>query len=160
MTWRSFRLWHRTFLAKRMGSCAVPPQIDMNAPWMMLTLATVLLLVTLVDARRDTTRPLWLRLVIRLVTFGALTWLLQRSIGVPTVTAEFLSPGVQIWAHLAEIGWWVLGARVAVGILRLIVVLEGRPRETQIVSDLLAGAIYTATALSVVNFVFGYRSAA
>ena len=130
------------------------PPIDMNAPWVTLALATVLLLVTFVDARRDATRPLWLRLVIRLVTFGALTWLLQRSIGLPTVTAAFLSPGIQIWAHVAEVGWWVLGARVAVGILRLIVVLEGRPRETQIVSDLLAGAIYTATALSVVNFVF------
>jgi small-conductance mechanosensitive channel/CRP-like cAMP-binding protein len=132
----------------------VLPQIDMNAPWVMLALATVLLLGTFVDARRDTIRPLWLRLVIRLVTFGALTWLLQRSIGLPTVTAESLSPGVQTWAHFAEIGWWVLGARVAVGILRLIVVLEGRPRETQIVSDLLAGAIYLATGLSVVNFVF------
>jgi small-conductance mechanosensitive channel/CRP-like cAMP-binding protein len=137
-----------------MGSNAVLPQIDMNAPWVVLALATVLLLVTFVDARRDSTRPMWLRLLIRLITFGALTWLLQRSIGLPTVTAASLSPGVEIWAHLAEFGWWVLGARVAVGILRLIVVLEGRPRETQIVSDLLAGAIYTATALSVVNFVF------
>ena len=32
--------------------------------------------------------------------------------------------------------------------------LENRPRETQIVSDLLAGAIYIATGLAVVNFVF------
>src|ERR1700757_2389078 len=109
----------------------------MNAPWGMLALATVLLLLTFVDTRREATRPLWLRLVIRLITFGALTWLLQRSIGLPTVTTEFLSPGFQIWAHLTEIGWWVLGARVAVGVLRLIVVLKGRPRETQIVSDLL-----------------------
>jgi CRP-like cAMP-binding protein len=34
------------------------------------------------------------------------------------------------------------------------VVLEGQPRETQIISDLLAGAIYTTTALAVINFVF------
>src|SRR5271167_1088644 len=124
------------FPSKQMGLTTVLPPIDMNAPWVMLSLATVLLAVTFVDARRDATRPLWLRLVIRLVTFGALTWLLQRSIGLPTVTAEFLSPGTQIWAHLAELGWWVLGARVAVGILGLIVVLEGRQRETQIVADL------------------------
>ena len=71
----------------------MPPQIDMNTPWVMLALATVLLVVTFVDARRDTIRPLWLRLVIRLVTFGALTWLLQRSIGLPTVTATFPSHG-------------------------------------------------------------------
>ncbi len=73
----------------------MPPQIDMNAPWVMLTLATVLLLVTFVDARRDTTRPLWLRLVIRLVSFGALTWLLQRSVGLPTVTTAVAFAGHQ-----------------------------------------------------------------
>ncbi|MGD0107572.1 MAG: hypothetical protein ABSC06_26560, partial [Rhodopila sp.] len=132
----------------------MPPRIDMNAPWVMLAFATVLLLGTFVDARRDAARPLWLRLAIRLAIFGAMTWVLQRSVGLPTASAPLLTPGVLIWAQLLEIGWWMLGARVAVGILRLIVVLEGRPRETQIVSDLLAGAIYTATALAVVNFVF------
>ena len=126
----------------------------MNAPWVMLTLATVLLLGAFADARRDAARPLWLRLAIRLVFFGAMTWVLQRSVGLPGASAPLLTPGVLIWAQLLEIGWWMLGARVAVGVLRLIVVLEGRPHETQIVSDLLAGAIYTATALAVVNFVF------
>ena len=56
--------------------------------------------------------------------------------------------------QIVLIGWWMLGARVAVGLIRLVVVLENRPRETQIISDLLAGAIYIATALAVVNFVF------
>jgi small-conductance mechanosensitive channel/CRP-like cAMP-binding protein len=126
----------------------------MNAPWVMLAFATILLLGTFVDARRDSARPLWLRLAIRLVTFGVLTWLLQRSVGLPMVSSAQLTPGVLVWAQLVEIGWWMLGARVAGGILRFIVVLEGRPRETQIVSDLLAGAIYAATALAVVNFVF------
>ena len=32
--------------------------------------------------------------------------------------------------------------------------LEGRPRETRIVADLLAGAIYTSAILAVVNYVF------
>lgn len=126
----------------------------MNAPWVMLACATVLLLGIFIDARREAARPIWMRLTIRAVAFGVLTWLLQRSVGLPTVTAPLLSGGLLLWAHAAEIGWWVLGARVGVDILRLIVVLEGRPRETQIVADLLAGAIYTATALSVVNFVF------
>jgi small-conductance mechanosensitive channel/CRP-like cAMP-binding protein len=53
-----------------------------------------------------------------------------------------------------EIGWWMQGARVAAGIVRLLVVLENRPRETQIVSDLLAAALYVTTALSVIRFVF------
>jgi small-conductance mechanosensitive channel/CRP-like cAMP-binding protein len=130
------------------------PQIDMNAPWVMLALSTALLLGTFADARREAARHLWVRLIIRLLTFGCLTWLLQRSVGLPRVSSPLPSPGLQVWAGLVEICWWILGARVVVGILRLIVVLEGRPRETQIVSDLLAGATYTATGLAVVNFVF------
>jgi small-conductance mechanosensitive channel/CRP-like cAMP-binding protein len=121
-----------------------------------LTLASVLMLATALDTRFDRNRPLWLRFVIRVSVFGVATWLMQRAIGSPV--APRLQPsttGEEIWMRLAEIGWWILGARVAAGIVRLVVVLENQPRETKIVSDLLAGAIYTATTLAVVNFVFG-----
>ncbi|WP_428491244.1 mechanosensitive ion channel family protein [Rhodopila sp.] len=83
-----------------------------------------------------------------------MSWLLQRSVGLPTVSAAQLSVGIRLWAQLLEIGWWMLAARAAVGLLRLIVVMEGRPRETRFISDLLAGVIYTATGLAVVNYVF------
>jgi small-conductance mechanosensitive channel/CRP-like cAMP-binding protein len=121
-----------------------------------LSFASLLLLATAVDARRDRYRPLWLRLVVRIIVFTTLTWLMQLAVGSP-LAPQFRAtvPAAYVWAQLAEIGWWMVGARVAVGILRLVVVLENRPRETQIVSDLLAGAIYVATALAVVNFVFG-----
>jgi small-conductance mechanosensitive channel len=120
-----------------------------------LTLASVLMLATALDTRSDRKRPLWLRFAIRITVFGVATWLMQRAIGSP-VAPQFraASTGEQIWVQLAEIGWWMLGARVAVGIVRLVVVLENRPRETKIVSDLLAGVIYTATTLAVVNYVF------
>jgi small-conductance mechanosensitive channel len=124
-----------------------------NATWPSLALATILLLGSSADARLNPARPLWLRLVARFVIFGGVTWLIQRSVGVPAVSASSLTPGIQIWAQLAEIGWWLLGARTAVGIMRLIVVLEGRPRQTKIVSDLLAGATYTATTLAIINYV-------
>jgi small-conductance mechanosensitive channel/CRP-like cAMP-binding protein len=133
----------------------VPPLINWDSPWMPLSLATVLLLGILVDAPRDSGRPLWLRLVIRIAAFAILTWLLQRAVGSPVAPTPLPSASGRIWADLVEIGWWALGTRVAVGFLRVVVVLEGRPQETQIISDLLAGAIYTATALAVVNFVFG-----
>jgi small-conductance mechanosensitive channel/CRP-like cAMP-binding protein len=126
-----------------------------SSPWVALSLATVLLAGILLDAPRDSGRPLWLRLLIRIVVFAALTWLLQHAVGSPVAPSQLPSPSVQIWADFVEIGWWALGARVAVGFLRVVVVLEGRPRETQIISDLLAGAIYTATGLAVINFVFG-----
>ena len=124
-------------------------------PLLPLSLASLVLLGTAIDAWRDQHRPLWLRLALRIVVFAGLTWLLQRAFGSPVVPQFHATrPGEQIWGRLIQIGWWMLGARVAVGIVRLVVVLENRPRETQIVSDLLAGAIYIATGLAVINFVF------
>jgi small-conductance mechanosensitive channel/CRP-like cAMP-binding protein len=124
--------------------------------FLSLTLASVLMLATALDMRLDRNRPLWLGFAIRITVFGVATWLMQRAIGSPVAPQlRAATTGEQIWMRLAEIGWWILGARVAVGIVRLVVVLENQPRETKIVSDLLAGVIYTATALAVVNFVFG-----
>lgn len=123
-------------------------------PW--LALATVLMLATAADARRDRDRPLWLRFVIRVTVFAAATWLMERAIGSPLAPRlSAATTSERVWMQLAGIGWWMLGARVAVAVVRLVVVLENQPRETKIISDLLAGAIYTATALAVVNFVFG-----
>jgi small-conductance mechanosensitive channel/CRP-like cAMP-binding protein len=121
-----------------------------------LTLASLLMLATAFDMRLGRKRPFWLRFVIRVTVFGIATWLMQRAIGSP-VAPQFpgATTGERIWMKLAETGWWFLGARVAVGIVRLVVVLENQPRETKIVSDLLAGVIYTATTLAVVNYVFG-----
>jgi small-conductance mechanosensitive channel/CRP-like cAMP-binding protein len=133
----------------------VPLLIDWNGPWLPLSLATALLLGVLLDSPRDARRPLWLRLATRAGAFGVLTWLLQLAIGSPIRPSPLLTASAHIWAVVVEIGWWALGARAAVGALRLVVVLEGRPRETQIISDLLAGAIYIASGLAVVNFVFG-----
>ncbi len=128
----------------------------LDIPLAPLSLASLLLLVTAVDARNDRRRPLWLRLVIRIVVLVVLTWLMRLAVGSPVEPRLAVGlPGERIWAQLVEIGWWMVGARVAVGILRFVVVVENRPRETQIVSDLLAAGIYIATALSVINFVFG-----
>jgi hypothetical protein len=118
-----------------------PPSL--LSPYGSLSLASLLLLATAIDAWRDGRRPLWLRFLGRVVIFAVLTWLMQLAVGSPLAPQFHASlPGEYVWVQLAEIGWWMVGARVAVGILRLVVVLENRPRETQIVSDLLAGAIY------------------
>jgi hypothetical protein len=107
-------------------------------PW--LSLATVLMLATAADARRDRRRPLWLRFVIRVTVFAAATWLMQRALGSPLAPQlGTVTTSERVWMQLAGIGWWMLGARVAVGVVRLVVVLENQPRETKIISDLLAG---------------------
>ena len=127
-----------------------------SSPSVWLALASVLMLVVVVDMRWDRGRKQWLRFVSRVLQFCAATWLLQRA-AISPLEPELseADAATQIWARLVEIGWWLLAARVAVGLVRLIVVLEHRPRETKMISDLLAGLIYVAVALAVVNFVFG-----
>src|SRR6202021_2172560 len=99
--------------------------------------------------------PLWLRAVWPIAIFIALTLLLKQILGSPLRphfdTAHFAA---QFWEKLIEAGWWLMGARGAIGLMRLFVTLEGRPRETQIISDLIAGAIYISAALTIVNLIF------
>jgi small-conductance mechanosensitive channel len=99
--------------------------------------------------------PLWVRLVWRVSLLAALTWLVQ-GILVSPLNPQFrtLHSGERLWQELIEAGWWIVGAQVVAALVRLLVVLENRPRETQIISDLLAGVIYVATTLAIVNFAF------
>ena len=92
---------------------------------------------------------------VRLASLAAATVLVARSFGSP-LAPRFapMDTDTRLWQQLLEAGWWVLAGRVAVGAARLFVVLKHRPRETRILSDLLAGAIYIATALAVTTFAF------
>jgi small-conductance mechanosensitive channel/CRP-like cAMP-binding protein len=127
-----------------------------SPPTFWLTLASILMLAVAIDMRWDRERKLWARFSTRVFTFAIATWLMQRAVISPLAPQlSSATATVRIWALLVEIGWWLLGARVAVGLVRLVVVLEHRPRETKMISDLLAGLIYVATTLAVVNFVFG-----
>ncbi len=125
----------------------------MNPP--PLVIATVLVCVTTLVALAQPRWPLWWRAIWRLSVFVSLTYLLQRIVGSP-LHPDFgaAKAGGDIWARLIEAAWWVIAARGLVGIVRLAVVLEHRPRETQIISDLLAGLIYVASVLAVINFAF------
>jgi small-conductance mechanosensitive channel/CRP-like cAMP-binding protein len=120
-----------------------------------LLLATVLLAAGIVLPRLRTRQPLWVRAAGRILIFVLLTILVERILG-SALRPRFgvINPAERLWEQLIETGWWILGARGAVGLVRLLVVLENKPQETQIVSDLLAGAIYVATLLAIVNFAF------
>jgi small-conductance mechanosensitive channel/CRP-like cAMP-binding protein len=121
-----------------------------------LLVATLLLVAAGTVAALRPAWPLWLHVGWRCAIFAALTILAQRLLGSPIhprYSAAY--SGTDFWEHVIEAGWWLFAARVAVGLVRLLVVLEHRPRETQIVSDLMAGAIYIATLLAIVNFVLG-----
>jgi small-conductance mechanosensitive channel len=117
--------------------------------------AIALVGITMLLALMQPRWPLWRRAIWRLAVFASLTFLLERILGSPLhPNYSAGNPHSELWARFAEAAWWVIGARGLVGIVRLIVVLEHRPRETQIISDLLAGIIYIATALAVINYAF------
>jgi small-conductance mechanosensitive channel/CRP-like cAMP-binding protein len=99
--------------------------------------------------------PLWLRAGCNIALYVALTILLIRTIGSPFRPHYFSAyPGIEFWVKLIEAGWWLLGARGAIGLTRFAVAVEHRPRETQLLSDLAGGVIYIATSLAIINFVF------
>ena len=127
----------------------------MTDPLLLLFPATFLILTILLIPQPRMKWPVWLRASWSVGIFIILTLLLHRIIGSP-LHPHFtsLQPGLAFWEKLIEAGWLLLGARGAIGFMRLIVVLEQRPRETQIISDLVAGAIYIATALAIIDFVF------
>jgi small-conductance mechanosensitive channel/CRP-like cAMP-binding protein len=128
---------------------------DAHAPLLPFILATLLLVAAMAVARLRRPWPLWIQLATGVVIFALLTVLVQRLLGSPlSPRYSAISSGKDVWEHAIEGGWWVLAAGVGVTVIRLLVVLEHRPRETQIVSDLVAGGIYIAALLAIVNFVF------
>ena len=120
-----------------------------------LLISTLLLAAAVLAPRLRLGWPVWLRMAWRAATLVMLTVLIQHMLGSPLRPRfDAAHPGLQFWQQLVEAGWWVLAGRAAVGAVRLVVVLENRPRETRIVSDLLAGMIYVATALAIVAVAF------
>lgn len=120
----------------------------------LLSLSTLLLLTAVLVPRLRPRWALWQRVSWRIATFVALTMLVERTLGSPMQPRfDASSASQRFWEQLVEAGWWLLGGRVAVGFVRLLVVLENRPR-VRIVSDLVAGAIYVASLLAIVSFAF------
>lgn len=128
---------------------------SMTDPLVLLLLATILLLAVQLLPQAQKRWPLWLRAAWSVGIFIGLTLLLRQLIGSPLRPHfQTMQPAIAFWEKLIEAGWWLMGARGAIGLMRLVVVLEHRPRETQIISDLVAGAIYITTGLAIVDYVF------
>jgi small-conductance mechanosensitive channel/CRP-like cAMP-binding protein len=120
-----------------------------------LSAATLLLAATLVVPRLTSRWSLWTRAVWRVSALIVLTALIQNILGSP-IEPQFHTgqSGLRLWEKVVAIGWWLIAAQGAIEITRLFVVFETRPRETRIISDLLAGVIYLVTFLAIINFVF------
>ena len=126
-----------------------------NEALVPLILATLILAGSMGVARLRHRWPLWIQVTARIISFAILTILVQRLLGSPLAPHySAVYSGKDLWEHVIEAGWWIMAARLGVVLVRLFVVLEHRPRESQIVSDLMAGGIYLATLLAIVNYVF------
>ncbi len=99
--------------------------------------------------------PLWGRVLVRLAAFAFLTAAVTITLGSP-LSPAFGPPhsDIRAWAQAVEAAWIASLAVLAVSAVRLVVRLEDKPRETRIVSDLIAGAIFICAALAVTNVVF------
>jgi small-conductance mechanosensitive channel/CRP-like cAMP-binding protein len=127
----------------------------MTDPLLLLCLSTFLLCAVALIPQARMKWPLWARATWAITIFLVVTLMLTQIVGSPLLPRyDTDHPGVQFWEKLIEAGWWLMAARGAIGLMRFFVVLEDRARETQIVSDLVASAIYIAAILAIVDFVF------
>ncbi|MDR3517527.1 MAG: mechanosensitive ion channel family protein [Azospirillaceae bacterium] len=59
-----------------------------------------------------------------------------------------------LWARALECVWWLAAAWLAVAWLGLVVAFENYPRESKILSDLIAGVVYVGAILAITTDVF------
>jgi small-conductance mechanosensitive channel/CRP-like cAMP-binding protein len=125
-------------------------------PLVLLLIATFLIFFPVIAVSRVRGKwPLWLRAVWAIANFTLLTFIMRQLFITPLRPHYFeAAPAAAFWERLVVAGWWLAAARGGIALMRLVVVLEHRPRETQIISDLAAGGIYIATGLAIVDFVF------
>ena len=129
-----------------MPSWTADPEIQAAAATILLACAVLFSILPLKTS-------IWAQVALRIASLAILTVIVRKLIGSPfDPHFETRIASLELWERVIEAGWWLVAARAAVGVGRLFVVLENRPRETQIVSDLVAGAVYVATILAVVNF--------
>jgi small-conductance mechanosensitive channel len=117
--------------------------------------AAIVLGIGFFSARYWRSRNSFVYFVIQLVVFLILTGLmLGRSIVPYRPGLAVESAPARLFIGSLEILWWVAAALLTVGFLRVFVVLGGKPSESKLAQDLLAGVVYLAAILAIVAYVF------
>jgi small-conductance mechanosensitive channel len=62
----------------------------------------------------------------------------------------------EFWLQILACFWWALAARELISFLALLTTVRERAIESKLLSDVLAGTIYTCAALAMMGFVFGW----
>ena len=102
-------------------------------------------------------RQSWLRFASGAALFAMLTTAVIYTIGSPLQPhfADMFS-GERLWQQVVITAWWLLAARFAVEVTRTSMVIKRIAGEGRLFSDLLAGVIYLAVALTIVKTVFSF----
>jgi small-conductance mechanosensitive channel/CRP-like cAMP-binding protein len=119
--------------------------------------ASLLLALCLIDWRLMQARLIWARLATGLVLFAGLTVAVARVVGSP-LQPVFADGSIEelVWQQALAAVWWLLAARLLVNAVRALLPHGAFRSDGGLLSDLLAGVIYLAAALTVVNTVFGF----
>jgi len=102
-------------------------------------------------------RQAWLRFTSSVVLLALLTVAIVYTIGSP-LEPKFKDDMAsdRLWQQIIVSLWWVMAARLAGEIIRASALIKRFSGEGQLFSDLLAGLIYLAVALTIVKTVFGF----
>jgi small-conductance mechanosensitive channel len=102
-------------------------------------------------------RQTLLRFASAAILFAVLTAAVVYTIGSPLqprFAAEMA--GERLWQQVVITAWWLLAGRFAVEVTRVSVLMKRIAGEGRLFSDLLAGLIYLAVALTIVKTVFSF----
>ncbi|MDF2997618.1 MAG: small mechanosensitive ion channel [Xanthobacteraceae bacterium] len=97
------------------------------------------------------------RMLAQLAFFGVMTAILVSADLVPFRYEDSgtTDTGALLLIAAAKFLWWLHLAWAIIGVVRIYLVLEGKPREARLLQDLVVGIVYLGMALSVLAFVFG-----
>jgi small-conductance mechanosensitive channel len=96
------------------------------------------------------------RMLVQLAFFCVMTFVLADAHLAPLSYADGGTRDVNaLLLTFAKILWWVHLAWAIIGIVRIYLVVNGKPREARLLQDLIVGVVYLGMVLSVLAFVFG-----
>jgi small-conductance mechanosensitive channel/CRP-like cAMP-binding protein len=111
--------------------------------------------VGLLAARHWRARSSVAYLIVKLVIFSCLTALIMARKVVPYRPIPTLgSSADRVVNGCLDIVWWLIAAGVAVGFMRVFVVLGQKPRESKLMQEILAALVYIAVTFAIIANVF------
>ncbi len=95
------------------------------------------------------------RAMARVILLVALTIVLLKAGVAPYRPLMWTGTPFRDGVHgVLEIAWWLWAAWFMVGVARVFIVAEHRPRESKLVQDLLAALVYLAAVFAIIAYVF------